>query len=126
MSKQEGLWQSTCFEVFLSPLGHSQYYEFNFALTPAWNVYVFDAYREPQPPRGTADFALKEMHWNKQQSQLTVKLESTTRLPLFQASLTAVLEEKNSKKHYCALTHRGLKPDFHLRESFTLLRGEKK
>ena len=87
---------------------------------------MFDTYREPQPPQSTTDFSLKEMHWDKQLNRLTVKLESTNHLQAFQASLAAVLKEKNDKKHYCALTHSGSKPDFHLRESFTLLRGEKK
>jgi len=125
LPKQDGLWLDTCFEVFLSPTGSSRYYEFNFSLIPAWNVYVFEAYREPQPPHRTEDFILREMRWDKPTNHLVAKLENAKPQQIFEASLTAVLKEKNGNKHYCALTHVGPKADFHRRESFTLLRGEK-
>lgn len=74
--RKDGLWQATCFEAFLQPSGQDKYYEFNFALNPAWNAYEFSAYREPQPPTPTADFVLKTMSWDPVRKYLRVRLEN--------------------------------------------------
>lgn len=123
VARRDGLWQATCFEAFLQPLGESRYYEFNFALTPAWNAYVFTGYREPQPPQTTAEFVLKAMNWEPAKKHLRVVLENHTGVTRFQAGLTAILQEKSGAKHYYAIAHKGAKPDFHLNESFILQRG---
>lgn len=122
-TRRDGLWQATCFEAFLQPSGGSHYYEFNFALSPAWNVYLFAAYREPQPPQATEDFVLKSMHWEPAKKHLRVVLENKTGAKKFNAGLTAILQEKSGAKHYYAVAHKGAKPDFHLTESFILQRG---
>ncbi|MBS1972420.1 MAG: hypothetical protein JSU04_19095 [Bdellovibrionales bacterium] len=123
VARQDGLWQATCFEAFLQPSGQAKYYEFNFALNPAWNGYEFTAYREPQPPKATADFVLKAMSWNSEQKHLIVRFENKSGATKFQAGLTAILQEKSGIKHYYAVAHKGPKPDFHLSESFILQRG---
>jgi len=123
VARQDGLWQATCFEAFLQPWGGAGYYEFNFALTQAWNVYQFTGYREPQPPKATTDFVLKAMSWDPAQKHLRVQLENKTSTRKFRAGLTAILKEINGAKHYYALAHKGTKPDFHVIESFILQRG---
>jgi hypothetical protein len=123
VTRTDGLWQATCFEAFLQPSGLKKYYEFNFALTPAWNAYEFTAYREPQPPKPTADFVLKAMSWNPGQNHFRVSLENNSGHRQFQAGITAILLEKSGTKHYYAVAHKGAKPDFHLSESFILQRG---
>lgn len=123
VSRRDGLWQATCFEAFLQPSGSSQYYEFNFALTPAWNAYKFTGYREPQPPQSTEDFVLKAMAWEPTKKHLRVVLENKSTASNFNAGLTAILQEKSGLKHYYAVAHKGPKPDFHLIESFILQRG---
>lgn len=121
--RQDGLWNATCFEAFLQPVGFENYYEFNFALSPAWQAYRFDSYRKPQPPARVEDFILKSLQWEASQGRLQICLENKTSHRQFQVGLTAILVEKTGAKHYCALAHKGTKPDFHLSESFTLLRG---
>lgn len=123
--RRNGLWQGTCFEAFVSPVGLEKYYEFNFSLAPAWNVYEFDGYRTPQPPKASQDFLLKSMHWNPSTKNLSVIIDNHTPYRQFQVGLTAVLLEKSGVKHYLALAHAGEKPDFHLRGSFILQRGSK-
>ncbi len=123
VARQDGLWQTTCFEAFLQPSGQSKYYEFNFALNPAWNSYEFATYREPQPPKATADFNLRAVSWSSEQKHLIVRLENQSGVTKFHAGLTAILQEKSGIKHYYAAAHRGPKPDFHLPESFILQRG---
>lgn len=118
-----GLWNQTCFEAFLKPIGMDRYYEFNFSLNPAWMVFQFENYRIPQPPVSSGDFQIQSMSWDHLQNKLSIVIKNNTSFKNFNVGLTAVLEEKTGFKHYCALVHTGLKADFHLAESFTLLRG---
>ena len=123
IDRQLGLWNHTCFEAFLKPVGTDKYYEFNFSLKPAWMAFLFESYRFPQPPMVTNDFHMQSMNWDLATGTLTVQLLNTTQYNKFNIGLTAILEEKSGIKHYYALAHMGTKPDFHLSESFTLIRG---
>jgi hypothetical protein len=123
VSRKDQLWTTTCFEAFLNPVGTSKYFEFNFSLQPAWNVYEFTGYREPQPPLPSEAFELQSFQWNARQKLLNVQIKNKTEITKFNVSLTAVIEETNGTKHYCALTHAESKADFHALKSFTLLRG---
>lgn len=125
VNREDQLWATTCFEAFLNPVGTSKYYEFNFSLKPAWNVYEFSGYRQPQPPKTSQDFDLINLDWNNGQSLLSVKIVNNTDHRDFNVSLTAVLEEPNQHKHYGAITHSENKPDFHAAESFTLHRSNR-
>jgi hypothetical protein len=124
--RKDGLWATTCFEAFLNPVGSNSYFEFNFSLEPAWNVYEFTDYREPQPPKLSNGFSLKTYIWNDIENQLLIELENQTPYSEFNVSLTTVIEEKNHSKLYLALAHTQAKPDFHAKNSFTLKRGSKK
>src|SRR5262245_49870077 len=44
--RRDGLWQHSCFEVFLRPDARDAYYEFNFAPSCDWAAYRFGARRE--------------------------------------------------------------------------------
>ncbi len=116
--REDGLWKETCFEMFLRPQGQKIYYEFNFSLLPAWNLYVFQDYREPQPPQRSEDFSLQSMNWNG--NRLEISIQTPQALGGFEAGITAVLKEKKIPAHYYALVHLGPKADFHLAESFIL------
>lgn len=118
--REDGLWNETCFEMFLRPQGGKAYYEFNFSLKPAWNEYVFQDYRKPQPPTPSDEFRLRQMQWDGR--ILQIDLYSLKPISQFEASLTAVLKETKGDKHYLALAHKGRKADFHLPESFILKR----
>jgi len=115
----DGLWNDTCFELFLRPAGKKSYYEFNFSLTPAWNEYFFESYRHPQPPERSHDISLKKMQWDGQ--LLKIELDGINSDEKFEISLTAVLKEKSGAIHYMALKHAGSEPDFHHGDSFMTL-----
>lgn len=117
--RADGLWNDTCFEMFLRPKGQNSYYEFNFSLTPAWNEYFFESYRLPQPPKQCQDISLKKIQWNGQ--LLEIELHRLNPDEKFEISLTAVLKEKSGTIHYMALKHAGHEPDFHHAESFIAL-----
>lgn len=120
LSREDGLWNNTCFEMFLRPAGKSSYYEFNFSLNPAWNQYYFDSYRSPQPPKSSDDFTLNKIQWDGH--KLEIELDSELNLLELEISLTAVLKEKSDKIHYFAVKHAGHEPDFHHSDSFILKR----
>lgn len=44
-ARRDGLWQSTCFELFLRAEGGESYFEFNFSPSGEWAAYRFDNYR---------------------------------------------------------------------------------
>jgi hypothetical protein len=46
--RQDGLWQHTCFELFVRDCGSEAYLEFNLSPSGCWAAYVFDAYRAGQ------------------------------------------------------------------------------
>jgi hypothetical protein len=123
--RADQLWATTCFEAFLRPVGQGRYYEFNFSLSPAWNVYEFHSYREPQPPPLSKDFELQSFRWQAKPGLLTIQLLNKSPFREFDVSLTAVVEMKDRSKHYLAQTHAESKPDFHSAKSFTLFRGKK-
>lgn len=116
----DGLWQHSCFELFLACPGEAAYREFNFAPSGHWAAYAFSAYRERiawHPPvapgivrRQTADGVRLEL-------ALPAALLPAGQL---EASATAVLESCDASLSYWALLHAGERPDFHLRASFIL------
>ena len=44
--RADGLWETTCFELFLRPDGGTAYCEFNLSPSERWNAYDFAARRE--------------------------------------------------------------------------------
>jgi hypothetical protein len=122
--RRDELWKATCLECFIGG-PTSSYQEWNFASGGDWAAYEFDGYRKemrnaevenPAVQRtSTADLARYE---------IDLVLNENFSLTLLQLSLTSVVLEKNDPKpFYWALSHAGPKPDFHLRESFTLELG---
>ena len=45
-ARADGLWQRTCFELFLRRAGEAGYVEFNFSPSGEWAAYQFDGYRD--------------------------------------------------------------------------------
>lgn len=130
-SRRDELWKTTCLECFVAVgfngMGASEYEEFNFSPAGDWASYRFDAYRagmrnanveSPQiirRPSTRDDIAEFEIDFS-----LSADFADVLNRPLA-VSITAVMVEKSdSQPFYWALSHVGAKPDFHLRESFSL------
>ncbi|MFC4255780.1 hypothetical protein GRI97_13415 [Altererythrobacter xixiisoli] len=112
--RADGLWQTTCFELFLRPEGGGGYCEFNLSPSERWNIYDLDGYRaglrERPAPR---------------EPQCSMRLGSS--FAIFDAAipmaavpsgisamgLCAVMEERGGVKSYWALQHPQAEPDFH-------------
>lgn len=112
----DGLWQTTCFELFLRMPGDDAYAEFNFSPSRDWAAYAFmdtragqSALTLPQAPKIFVDA-----------SDSHLALEATVTLPdilqgtELDGALSAVITEKVGPKSYWALHHPDpRKPDFH-------------
>ena len=113
--RADGLWQTTCFELFLKPSRGEAYCEFNLSPSERWNAYDFDAERE-----GMRERALSR------EPSCTIRQGSS--FAIFDAAipadavpdgqcamgLSAVIEEEGGVKSFWALAHPDPdKPDFH-------------
>jgi hypothetical protein len=114
--RTDGLWRSTCFELFLRRAGRSSYYEFNMSPSGAWAAYSFDGYRE-----GMADADLEPAEPILVANRI-VQLEQTIVLDPngysaldgeLEVGLSAVIEQQDGVKSYWALAHAAGPPDFH-------------
>jgi hypothetical protein len=118
--RQDGLWQHTCFEAFLAPVGAPGYLELNFTPSGAWAAYEFGARRLgmqtldlPQPPAIAAQR-------DGQRLDLTVQFSLPRRAAAWRLGLAAVLEDELGAMSYWALAHGGSEPDFHDPAGFRL------
>ncbi len=107
----DGLWQNTCFEVFVRGNHQTAYREFNFAPSTAWAAYSFDSYRE-----GMRNLETPPPHIHARPEGddflLTASIELAPPLP-WRIALSAVIEELSGQKSYWALAHPPGRPDFH-------------
>jgi hypothetical protein len=120
-SRQERLWEDTCFEFFIAAKGSPHYWEFNLAPSGNWNVYRLDDYCQglrPEPAVTALPFAVR-----RQSDLLSLDVEvELDRLvqadePI-QMAISAVTRRIDGAVSCWALAHCGDQPDFHLRESF--------
>ncbi len=123
-SRKDLLWQHTCFELFLTKRDDPSYYELNLSPSGDWNFYRFSGYRSDQKTEAliqTAPLTRSEMK-SKEEYRLDAAIDLSPLLSAQHSELllgvTTVLETKDAKKSYWALTHCGEQPDFHRRESF--------
>ncbi|MBO9500549.1 DOMON-like domain-containing protein [Brevundimonas sp. A19_0] len=114
--RTDGLWQHTCFEVFIRT--GDGYVEYNLSPSDAWATYAFSGYREGMSP---ADQVV-DVH-GLDGGERYVALEAVIDLPSDATgpiALSAVIEATNGSLSYWALAHPSDKPDFHHPDSFVL------
>jgi hypothetical protein len=134
--RRDELWRATCFECFLGSVAQSDYIEWNFSITGDWAAYAFKSYRSEmvQASVSAPQFHLPQLHLPTKSERLFFEVETDLPEELrssvadgldfsrLEASLTAVIVEVGQEKpFYWAVEHRREKPDFHARESFTLI-----
>lgn len=116
---RDELWKHTCFEAFFQDEGSGKYWEFNFSPSRDWAIYRFQDYRQRI---GNPDLEKIELIIQQERypNDLVMKIDIKP-MELFSiggVGLTTVLEHKDKKISYWALTHPRPKPDFHASESF--------
>ena len=112
--RQDELWQTTCFEMFVQPAGGRPYAEFNFSPSEAWAAYDFADWREDMALRDMSHDPVITPRKGRQTFIFDVALPLAD-LPALPAalSLTAVIEEEGGVKSFWAMAHGQDKPDFH-------------
>ncbi|MDG5487876.1 DOMON-like domain-containing protein [Sphingomonas sp. BGYR3] len=112
--RTDGLWRTTCFELFVRPAGESGYIEYNFAPSGQWAAYGFSDYRAGMHPleRATPPRIGR--------SGDTWHVDLADPLPRGRLSLTAVIEELDGTRSFWALAHPAGAPDFHHADCFAI------
>jgi len=123
--RADGLWRTTCFELFLRPTGGtSAYAEFNLSPSERWAAYDFDAPREGMRNRPMPGDPVCTFRRGGSVAIFDAAIPVAA-LPAQRCAmgLTAVIEEQNesgaSLLSYWALAHCGEQPDFHDPACFT-------
>lgn len=117
-SRRDGLWKTTCFEAFWARPRERSYWELNLAGDGGWNLYHFEDYRVPQPPRPSEDFRMESWE-TKTSGSLECALSTSLDLPKLEASI-CVIARTEGATHYFSTRHAGEKPDYHLRAGLDL------
>lgn len=119
---RNNLWEHTCFEAFIRPLGAAEYIELNFSPSTQWAAYRFDDYREGMRAYSVGYVPkIVSTPW-----QNRYELSAGLDLPLewealsWRLNIAAVLEERDGTRSYWALAHPPGDPDFHHWDCFVL------
>ncbi|MEH2044201.1 DOMON-like domain-containing protein [Nostoc sp.] len=120
-SRKHELWEDTCFEFFLGIKDSQRYWEFNLSPAGHWNIYRFDGYRQGMQE----ETAFEKLPFNVQNKADSLALALDVDLDkivsaeqAIKIGITTVIKNIDGNVSYWALTHRGEKADFHLRDSF--------
>ena len=119
--RADGLWQTTCFEVFLQPNGGEPYCEFNLSPSERWAAYDFDGSRSGMRERPASREPACTMRQGSKFAIFDGAIPADA-LPTADCAmgLTAVIEEEGGVKSFWALAHGDpAKPDFHDPACFT-------
>jgi hypothetical protein len=122
-ARRDGLWEETCFELFLAAKNSPRYQEFNLSPAGHWNVYRFADYREGMEEETAFDSLPFRVERGPNALSLVVEFDLSRVVPADQAleiGVSAVIESKSGEASHWALTHTGPEPDFHRREGFIL------
>ena len=113
-SRADGLWQATCFELFVKPDGGQAYCEWNLSPSRQWAAYDFESCREGM---GNRDVNRAPDGVFRRGSSIAIFDASISRADLPDGpcaiGLSAVIEEEGGTKSYWALAHPQGKADFH-------------
>ncbi|MFN9661505.1 MAG: DOMON-like domain-containing protein [Cyanobacteriota bacterium] len=124
--RADGLWQHTCFELFLAAEGEAPYWEVNLAPSGAWNLYHLADYRQGLRAVSDRDALPFGVSATAELLELSLDLLLPGDLSLacrqrpLRLAVTAVIEQRGGSLSYWALTHGGPQADFHRREDFHL------
>ena len=121
--RKDRLWEGTCLELFLGTAVSERYWEFNFSPAGHWNVHRFTRYREgmrEEPAFASLPFTVRI---GPDALELSMELDAGKIIPTgvtIEAGVAAVVKGVKGGTIYWALSHPGVRPDFHRRENFAL------
>lgn len=112
--RADGLWQTTCFELFVRAPDGEAYAEFNLSPSERWAAYDFAGYRSGMAERPMPRDPVCTLRRGQGLAifDAAIPLLGLPARPS-RYSLTAVIEEQGGVKSYWAMAHAEGKPDFH-------------
>lgn len=116
--KAFGLWERTCFEIFLKRANTTEYIEFNFSADMEWSCFHFDDYKVGMKDYQGAKILGLKFDSKNHTFEATWTFDSLD--DSFDCGISSVIQTNDLKKSYWALNHPSLNPDFHDFRSFTL------
>ncbi len=121
-ARRDGLWQHTCFEVFVM-CADGSYCEFNFSPSTQWAAYRFDGYRRAMTglPMDNAPDIQTTATPDSLVLEASVGLHglvNNQRAARNRVAIAAVMERADGRLDYWALAHPADKPDFHHPDGF--------
>jgi len=117
----DGLWKSTCFELFVCYSKDSSYLEYNFAPSGQWAAYQFARYRDAMSELETSAPSIEvKQNGNIHTLSASLQLPVAWRARKLSAGISAVVATKNGDISYWAVAHPPGKPDFHHRDCFAV------
>lgn len=123
-TRADGLWEHTCFEVFLCEAPGEAYYEFNLSPSTHWAAYGFTGAGRlgRTSPEGARPPRIEtRVDGEAYEFAATLDLERLANLRAdakWVLGLSAVIEERDGRKSYWALRHPLDAPDFHHPDGF--------
>ncbi|MET0179430.1 MAG: DOMON-like domain-containing protein [Novosphingobium sp.] len=121
MGRADGLWRTTCFELFLRRAGEAGYVEMNFSPSRRWAAYAFADTRADMREWPLEREPVCESFAGERSFVLDVRLPRLSLPPRpLSVGLSAVIEETGGVKSYWALAHPTGQPDFHHPACFAL------
>jgi len=117
--RADGLWQETCFELFLRSPGDAGYVELNLSPSEQWAAYDFVGYRSGMAERDMprAPDCTVRAGGNMLIFDASIPLAGLPPLP-WELGISAVIIEDDGTKSLWALRHGGGPADFHAAACF--------
>ncbi len=131
--RRDGLWETTCMELFIRHDSNPEYWEFNFSPGGAWNAYHFTRYRQNmREEKHITNIPVRLQHTTPVCRVLQAEIDlSATSLAQagrpdrgLRAGLAAVIQTRTGRLDYYAAVHAAATPDFHHPQSFCLSLAE--
>ncbi|WP_338064649.1 DOMON-like domain-containing protein [Tsuneonella mangrovi] len=112
--RQDELWRTTCFELFLKPDGGEAYTEINLSPSGRWAAYDFSEYRDGMEDRPGS----REPETGVREGSTFAIVDAAIPRDLLPSlpgamGISAILEEEGGVMSYWAIAHPEAKPDFH-------------
>lgn len=120
--RRDELWKTSCFELFLRPVGAEEYCEFNLSPSSEWAAYRFSGYRQGMAELAMPIEPIVDRGTPPEEFVIEADVDLSTVPPgALLMGLSAVIEELDGTKSYWALRHPpGDTPDFHHPDCFAL------
>lgn len=112
--RADGLWRTSCFELFLQPEDDAGYLEFNLSPSERWAAYRFAGYRDgmEEHPMSREPDCAAQVGTDLAIFDAALPTATLPDLP-WRYGLSAVIEEEGGHLSYWALAHPPGAPDFH-------------